>query len=137
MNKTLDVYIDNLFINISKTEVIVEIVNDLKVSTNDKYLDLIKEGLNENEAVGKIINEFGSVDEILKEMNYDDKIVYQKGNVTIKKTSIQEKFAAILMLLATITYLITGFIFSMWGTMWIVFPIAALLAGIINITKND
>ena len=44
MNKTLDVYIDNLFINISKTEVIVEIVNDLKVSTNDKYLDLIKEG---------------------------------------------------------------------------------------------
>lgn len=137
MNKTLDVYIDNLFINISKTEVIVEIVNDLKVSTNDKYLDLIKEGLNENEAVGKIINEFGSVDEILKEMNYDDKIVYQKDNVTIKKTSIQEKFAAILMLLATITYLITGFIFSMWGTMWIVFPIAALLAGIINITKND
>lgn len=137
MNKTLDVYIDNLFINISKTEVIVEIVNDLKVSTNDKYLDLIKEGLNENEAVGKIINEFGSVDEILKEMNYDDKIVYQKGNVTIKKTSIQEKFAAILMLLATITYLITGFIFSMWGTMCIVFPIAALLAGIINITKND
>lgn len=69
MNETLKIFIDNLFIGIEESDEVIKIKNNLIMSTNEKYNDLINEGLKENEAIGQIIKEFGNIEEILDEYN--------------------------------------------------------------------
>lgn len=136
MNKILEEYIDNMFKGIKKTSDIKEIIADLKISTNDKFLDLKNRGINENESIGRIISEFGSVEEILDEINYEKKIQYNNGVVRIRKTTIREKIVQIMFLLCVLFYLITGFGFGLWGKTWVVFPIAGIVSAIIAVTAN-
>lgn len=131
MNKTLKTYIDNLFLGKEDKNNIKE---DLLSSTNDKYNDLISNGYSENEAIGKIISEFGSIEEILTNDNNEVKInVKEKES---KQFTIPEKIISIMFLVITLAYLLFGFIFNTWGILWIMYPIAGLIAGIINIITN-
>lgn len=68
MNETLKEFIENIFLSIEQTEELVNLKNDLLKSSNDKYNDLLNKGLSENEALGRVIAEFGSIEEILDEM---------------------------------------------------------------------
>lgn len=68
MNETLKEFIENIFLSIEQTEEVENLKNDLLTSSNDKYNDLLNKGLSENEALGRVIAEFGSIEEILDEM---------------------------------------------------------------------
>lgn len=68
MNETLKEFIENIFLSIEQTEEVENLKNDLLTSSNDKYNDLLNKGLSENEALGWVIAEFGSIEEILDEM---------------------------------------------------------------------
>ena len=50
-----------------------------------------------------------------------------------RKNTLSEKLCAVIMILAIAAYLLMGAIWSLWHPGWIVFPIAALLCGIVSI----
>lgn len=63
--------------------------------------------------------------------SYDIKQYNQENSM--KSKSQEEKISAvsgIVMMLATIIYLITGFAFNLWGVTWWVFPVGSILCGI-------
>lgn len=66
--KTIINYLDSIFISLPQSEEILRLRSDLQDSMEDKYLELIKEGKTENEAIGIVISEFGNIDELLSEM---------------------------------------------------------------------
>ncbi|MFC0234638.1 permease prefix domain 1-containing protein [Vagococcus entomophilus] len=83
--KTLNEYIETLFINLPKTLEMEKIKEDLQANMEDKYHDLRAEGKSENEAIGQVIAEFGNIDELLEEM--DDSVaetpIKQKGMLPV------------------------------------------------------
>ncbi|VEU79938.1 permease prefix domain 1-containing protein [Haploplasma axanthum] len=104
MNKTLEVFIENLFLGIEQTEEIKRIKKDITISTDEKYLDLISDGLTNNEAIGQIISEFGSIDEILEELKItsepdEDLIIIDE--TYLKKQYKNVKLGSLLIGLAT------------------------------------
>ena len=133
MNKIINEHIKNMFQGFDNEE-ILEIKKELIRSSNDKHNDLLSQGVSEYESIGRVLSEIGSINEILKEFDLVEKNSNLNKRIVISKPSkLAEKLISILFILVTTAYLITGFVWSLWGTLWIMFPIAALIAAIINI----
>ena len=65
---TIKTYLDNMFLNLPKTDEINSLKNDLLNNMEDKYNELKAQGKTENEAIGIVISEFGNIDELINEM---------------------------------------------------------------------
>jgi len=61
--------------------------------------------------------------------------LYNKINSKEQMEANEElgKISGIIMILATITFLIMGFIFNLWSVCWLVFPICGMICGIFAI----
>ncbi|ALS00820.1 hypothetical protein ATZ33_05385 [Enterococcus silesiacus] len=77
--KTIKDYIDSLFLGITETSQTKQLREDLLASAEDRYEDLKGQGKSENEAIGSVISEFGSIDELLEEMNIKQDFMDEKG----------------------------------------------------------
>lgn len=77
--KTIKDYIDSLFLGITETSQTKQLREDLLASAEDRYEDLKSQGKSENEAIGGVISEFGSIDELLEEMNIRQDFMNEKG----------------------------------------------------------
>ena len=77
--KTIQDYIDSLFLGIAETSQTKQLKEDLLASAEDRYEDLKKQGKSENEAIGGVIAEFGSIDELVEEMNIKQDFIDEKG----------------------------------------------------------
>lgn len=64
-------YIENMFATLPQTDEVLRAKRELLAMMEDKYNELKAEGRNENEAVGKVIAEFGNVDEILDSLHIE------------------------------------------------------------------
>lgn len=64
---------------------------------------------------------------------------YNKENTEEYKGNEEKtgKICGIIMILATIAFLIWGFIFSGWAISWIVFPIGGMLCGIVGTIREN
>lgn len=58
-------YIENVFANLPRTDAVLKAKSDMLANMEEKYQELKREGHSENEAVGKVISEFGNIDELL------------------------------------------------------------------------
>ncbi|MGX7201033.1 hypothetical protein BCR22_00405 [Enterococcus plantarum] len=76
---TIKDYIDSLFLGITETSQTKQLKEDLLASAEDRYEDLKKQGKSENEAIGNVISEFGSIDELVEEMNIKQEFIDDKG----------------------------------------------------------
>lgn len=65
---TISNYLDSLFMNIPQTPETDKAKADLLATMEDHYYALLEEGHSENEAIGSVISEFGSIDELLEEL---------------------------------------------------------------------
>jgi hypothetical protein len=61
-------YIENVFTNLPRTEQVLRVKSDMLANMEEKYHEFKREGRTENEAVGKVISEFGNIDELLAEL---------------------------------------------------------------------
>lgn len=61
---TIKNYLETLFLELPKTEAVEKAKADLLANMEDHYYSLIDEGKSEHEAIGAVISEFGSVDEL-------------------------------------------------------------------------
>lgn len=68
---TIRNYLDSLFIGVPESSEIEKLRADLLANMEDHYHELINEGKNEHEAVGTVISTFGSIDELLEELNVE------------------------------------------------------------------
>lgn len=74
MKKTCDkikMYLDNMFASLPQTEQAARMKEDMYCSMLDKYNGYISDGANEDEAFGRIVGEFGSVEDIRAELGAD------------------------------------------------------------------
>lgn len=67
--KIIAEYLDSLFLNVPVTPETKKAKEDLLALMEDHYNELIAEGKNEHEAIGAVITEFGSIDELLEELD--------------------------------------------------------------------
>ncbi|MGI6116909.1 MAG: permease prefix domain 1-containing protein [Bilifractor sp.] len=71
---TLHNYLENMFMNMPKTEKVLNAKKELGQMMEDRYNELISEGKSENEAVGIVISEFGNLDELAGELGIDRQV---------------------------------------------------------------
>ena len=71
--ETIISYIDNLFRNYPNTLQLQKARDELFGIMEDKYHELKAEGKSENEAIGIVISEFGSMEEIAADLGLDPK----------------------------------------------------------------
>lgn len=67
------IYLDNMFASLPKTEAMQKIKIDLLASMEEKYTELKKEGKSDNEVIGIVISEFGSIDELISDLEITSK----------------------------------------------------------------
>lgn len=89
--KTIRDYIESLFLGIAETSQTNKLKEDLLASAEDRYEDLKNQGKTENEAIGGVIAEFGSIDELLDEMNIKQEFIDEKG-YEIDEITLDESF---------------------------------------------
>ena len=70
--KTIRDYLDTLFLNVPKTPETIKAKEDLVAIMEDHYYELIDQGKSEHEAIGAVISEFGSIDELLQELQVEE-----------------------------------------------------------------
>ena len=64
-------YIEQMFKDLPKTKEVVEMKLNIQDHMEDKFHELVEKGMNEASASREVINEFGDMDEIFKELNID------------------------------------------------------------------
>lgn len=74
MNKDINIFVDNLFTGLPTTKEAEDMSRNIKNQLNEKYDALLSEGKNEDEALGIICREFGSMSEIKYELVINEAI---------------------------------------------------------------
>lgn len=74
-------YLNNIFAAYQETEHALRLKEALLMTMEEKYRDLILEGLSHDAAVGKVMSEFGTIDELADELE-------------LRQTTPQEKLTA-------------------------------------------
>ena len=70
--ETIKNYLDNMFGNLPVTAEVLKAKEELLQMMEDKYNELIEDGLADNAAIGTVISEFGNLDEISNELGIND-----------------------------------------------------------------
>lgn len=88
-------YLHNMFLNLPETPQVLRAKAELMEMMEDKYEELMQEGMSEKEAVGTVISEFGNLDELAEELgiggfvNQEQTQSETMGNSTTDDTSRQ------------------------------------------------
>ena len=134
--ETINTYLENIFFNFPKNKKTLKVKKELFSMMEDKYNELKYSGKTENEAIGIVISEFGSVDELLE----DIKQTFPHNN----KTSLIKTMQSIVWSVMLIIYFLWSFIGQAWGVSWIIFIITPIISHIVNniydykkINEND
>lgn len=90
--ETIQNYLDTMFQGIPPTQEVLRLKEELLDNMEDKYEELKAQGASENEAIGRVISEFGNIDELLKEMDIQEKnFTYDYDDYpTLNEPEIQE-----------------------------------------------
>lgn len=73
-------YVEAMFYNLPKTKEIIEIKLNMIENLEEKFNELLSSGKNENESIGIILSQFGSIDELKKELGIEDFDDFYKTN---------------------------------------------------------
>lgn len=73
-------YIESLFMNLPNTGEVFTAKGRLLEMAEDKYNSLKEDGLSDNEAVAKVISEFGNLDELKEELGITEQVNWKTEN---------------------------------------------------------
>ena len=82
-------YLSNMFMNLPETPQVLRAKAELMEMMEDKYEELIAEGMSEKEAVGTVISEFGNLDELAEELGIGDFMKKRRGTAGEKRAVMQ------------------------------------------------
>ncbi len=66
--ETIRTYLENMFASLPNTPEVIKAKRELGQMMEDKYSELRENGVSENEAVGTVISEFGSLEELAEDL---------------------------------------------------------------------
>lgn len=108
--EAIQAYIDNIFRSFPNTKEVLQTKETITTNMFDKYHELKQQGLSENEAIGKVISEFGNIDELIDELGIkpveqSDKVIMSLEKVKsylslTKKTSFLTALGVFLCILS-------------------------------------
>ncbi len=73
--ETIKKYMESLFINMPNTPEVCKAKEHLMEMAEDKYQSLKEEGISDNEAVARVISEFGNLDELKEELGIAEEVI--------------------------------------------------------------
>ena len=89
---TLKSYLESMFAKMPNTREVLRAKDELWQMMEDKYMELIAEGKNENEAVGTVISEFGNLEELSGVLGLENAFSYQPtGGDTAQEAGIYDQ----------------------------------------------
>ena len=69
--ETIKSYLEAMFANMPNTPEVKKAKDELLTMMEDKYNEMIADGVNENTAVGTVISEFGNLDELAEDLGLE------------------------------------------------------------------
>ena len=81
-------YLETMFMSLPDTEETRRAKAELLSMTEDKYNELLDGGMSENEAVGKIITEFGNIDDLKESLGLLEKETVKEQDEPLKSDSV-------------------------------------------------
>ncbi len=88
MNEKIRKEVNILFENAPNTKRANDLKDEIISNAEDKYEDLINQGKKEDEALRTVIKEIGNVDELIEELNRNNPIHTEYGQIARKKTGL-------------------------------------------------
>jgi len=88
--ETIRKYMESLFVSLPNTEAVTKAKEHLLEMAEDKYTSLKEEGVSDNEAVAKVIAEFGNLDELKDELGIAEQVNESAHNTKAKDISEME-----------------------------------------------
>lgn len=129
MNEKLRVTVERLFVDAPKTRRARELQEELLGNLNEKYNDLVAQGISEEEALKNVINGIGDVDELIRGLKDTDVMDYSEVQRQRKKTAKVVTSALAIMVLGVLL-LILGVAVLDWNpVVMAVIMIAFIVAG--------
>ncbi|UJF16367.1 permease prefix domain 1-containing protein [Jeotgalibaca sp. MA1X17-3] len=136
-------YVESVFINLPQTAEMIRLKEDMLRNMEDKYQDLKADGVNENEAIGTVLTEFGNIDEIIDEYNIspeDDSFTENKNEIYLSDDDAEDylehrhKFAFAIALGVFLCIIAVALFFSVISFFQFLFPsISENVSGVIAI----
>ena len=68
---TIHTYVESIFDKLPQTNEMLQLKNEMLANMEDKYSDLISDGISEHAAIGQVLSEFGNISEIIEAYNLD------------------------------------------------------------------
>lgn len=119
MNK-IETHIEKLFRDIPDSNHKSEIIQEIDENLNEKVADLVSQGLSEESAVQKAIEDFGDIDEIRAELMSGEELRRSKN------LDLALAFSLWSSLLFTGLFLFINFYYTP-GQIWFVYPVFAVI----------
>ncbi|MCQ2521278.1 MAG: hypothetical protein MJ105_02770 [Lachnospiraceae bacterium] len=95
--ETIKQYLESLFIQFPNSAEVMKAKAHLLEMAEDKYTNLKKEGVSDNEAVAKVITEFGNLDELKDIIGLPEEVIHdgayrvEAGEMTLEEVRTIEK----------------------------------------------
>lgn len=70
--ETIKCYVENIFATLPRSEQVLKLKEELLSTMEDKYNELKADGKSEHEAIGIVISEFGSIEELKSELGLEE-----------------------------------------------------------------
>ena len=83
--ETIRNYLETMFANLPDNAEVRRAKNELWQMMEDKYEELTGNGVSENEAVGRVISEFGNLDELKEMLGLDEKLLPEPSTETERR----------------------------------------------------
>ena len=91
--EAIKTYLDNVFASFPQTERVMALKRDMLEGMEEKYNELKREGKSEHEAIGSVISNFGSIDEIADELGIEQNAANseseQEDSITLSRDDAQ------------------------------------------------
>lgn len=119
--EVFNTYLNNIFAAYQETEQALRLKESLLMTMEEKYHDLMLEGLSHDAAVGKVMSEFGNIDELADELVLKEH--QAEADLTAKDEAMIEEYQLFMQdysmkFAATIALLILPFIITIVLSQW-------------------
>ncbi|MGL4335882.1 MAG: permease prefix domain 1-containing protein [Turicibacter sp.] len=91
MNK-ISSYVENMFYCLPHTDEVIQVKETMMVNMEDKYTSLLAQGKTDSEAFLLVVSEFGSMEELCQEMNWNVNSTPTNPSPNLKMTEDYEAF---------------------------------------------
>lgn len=126
MKEELKKYLDELFEKAPKTRAAFELKEELLANSNERYDDLVKDGMAEEKAMNTVINSIGDMDQLFAEVDINKGDDREMNDEIIKKIALYKTIAVGIYILGFAFAFPLGSFFSAASAFSVLLIMAAL-----------